>query len=109
MFDAESNISLVDSLKKKGINEVFDKNKADFSPISNTDLYCDSVIHSTKLGVDRKGIIGAAATVVMLGAASPFREEKIKVTEEFIVDRAFGYLVSDSSERVLFSGVINKI
>ena len=81
---------------------------ADFSPISNTDLLCSQVIHATKLGVDRKGIIGVAMTHVLTdGAAAP--DERIKVVEEFNVDRAFGYLISDRHNRVIFSGVINKI
>ena len=106
-FTAESNYDLVNNLKAKGINDVFSAN-ADFSPISNTDLSCSQVIHATKLGVDRKGIIGAAMTcVTTVGAAAPSR--KIEVIEEFNVDRAFGYLISDRRDRVIFSGVINKI
>ena len=106
-FSAESNYDLVNNLKAKGINDVFSVN-ADFSPISNTDLLCSQVIHATKLGVDRKGIIGAAMTYVATeGAAAP--SKKIEVIEEFNVDRAFGYLISDRRDRVIFSGVINKI
>ena len=45
--------------------------------------------------------------VAMQGASGP--DERIKVTEEFIVDKAFGYLISDSFNRILFSGIINKI
>ena len=106
-FNAESKYDLVEALQNKGIKDVFSSN-ADFSPISNTDLSCSQVIHSTKLGVDRKGIIGAAMTYVMTdGAAAPDRRTKIH--EEFIVDRAFGYLVSDRYNRIIFSGIINKI
>ena len=106
-FSAESNYDLVNNLKAKGINDVFSAN-ADFLPISNTDLFCSQVIHTTKLGVDRKGIIGAAMTYVATeGAAAP--DKRIEVIEEFNVDRAFGYLISDRRDRVIFSGVINKI
>ena len=106
-FNAESKYDLVEDLKNKGIKDVFGTN-ADFSPISNSDLSCSQVLHSTKLGVDRKGIIGAAMTYVsMSGASGP--DERIKVTEEFRVDKAFGYLISDSFNRILFSGIINKI
>ncbi|MCR5646746.1 MAG: hypothetical protein K6F81_00500 [Acholeplasmatales bacterium] len=106
-FNAESKYDLVEALQNKGIKDVFSSN-ADFSPISNTDLSCSQVIHSTKLGVDRKGIIGAAMTYVMTdGAAAPDR--RTKIYEEFIVDRAFGYLVSDRYNRIIFSGIINKI
>jgi len=108
-FSAESNFDIIDGLIKGGINDVFNPDIADFSPISKTPLYCDKIIHSTKLGVDRKGIIGAATTVVELmdGTAAPDR--KIEIVEEFVVDRAFGYLVSDYKNRVIFSGIINKI
>ena len=41
------------------------------------------------------------------GAAAP--DKRIEVIEEFNVDRAFGYLISDRRDRVIFSGVINKI
>ena len=109
MFNAKSNLDIVNNLKAKGIKDVFDASKADFSPISNIDLFCSKVIHSTNLSVDRKGIIGAAATVATMKATAAAPSEVIRITEEFIVDRAFGYLIGDSRNRILFSGIINKI
>ncbi|MCH5180906.1 MAG: hypothetical protein J1F32_06810 [Erysipelotrichales bacterium] len=91
------------------IKEIFNSYKADFSNISTNDMYVSQVMHQTKLKVERKGIEGAAITALIdTGTSAPDYEYK-KVYETFIVDKAFGYVITDSYGVTLFSGVVNDI
>lgn len=78
----------------------------DFSTLSDEPCYCVKVHHVTDLTVNRKGIEGAAVTVIPgAGAAAPM----VTVYEDFIVDKAFGFIITDPYGVTLFSGVINNI
>ena len=90
-----------------GIQEVFDEYKSDFSGITESEVYVDAVIHKCALKVNKKGIEGAAVTAVVGdGAGAPIYQN---VYHDYIVDRAFGFVLTDSYGTVLFSGALNKI
>lgn len=81
----------------------------DFSSLTDEPCYCEKVRHVTKLKVNKKGIEGAAVTILgMPGAAAP-DEEYEKVYLDFVVDKAFGFVITDPYGVTLFSGVVNKI
>ena len=69
-------------------------------------LFVESIIHQTKLKVDETGIEGAAVTIVF---GTDESERPIVKLHDFVIDRAFGYLLTDSYGNVLFSGVVNTI
>lgn len=78
--------------------------------MTDEELICDGVRHVAKLTVNKKGIEGAAATVLpRAGSAGPGEKIYEDVYEDFIVDRAFGYTVSDRHGNILFSGVIANV
>lgn len=78
----------------------------DFSTITNDTVYCDKIQHVTDLTVNRKGIEGAAVTVAPApGAAGPMET----VYSDFIVNKAFGFIITDSRDTTLFSGVVNNV
>ena len=92
-----------------GINKLFDFEQCDFSNISDEQLACDGVIHKCSIDVNDKGIEGAAVTVMpMAGAAGPL-EGYEEVYHDYIVDRAFGFVITDSYGSVIFSGVVNSV
>ena len=92
-----------------GINKLFDFEQCDFSNVSDEQLACDGVIHKCSIDVNDKGIEGAAVTVMpMAGAAGPL-EGYEEVYHDYIVDRAFGFVITDSYGAVLFSGVVNSV
>lgn len=98
-------------LKEKfGIERLF-KNPAnesdacDFSTLTSSPAYCTAVYHTTELAVDKKGIEGAAGTIMPGGDGAPQPTEKY----DFVIDRAFGFIITDSRDITLFSGVVNKI
>ena len=75
--------------------------------LTDTDnLFVESIIHQTKLKVDETGIEGAAVTIV---CGTDESEGPIIELHDFVIDRAFGYLLTDSYGNVLFSGVVNTI
>ena len=91
------------------INKLFDFEQCDFSNVTDEQLACDGVIHKCIIDVNDKGIEGAAVTVMpMAGAAGPL-EGYEEVYHDYIVDRAFGFVITDSYGAVLFSGVVNSV
>lgn len=92
-----------------GINKLFDFEQCDFSNVTDEQLACDGVIHKCSIDVNDKGIEGAAVTVMpMAGAAGPLDGYE-EVYHDYIVDRAFGFVITDSYGAVLFSGVVNSM
>ncbi len=110
-FDASFDEDISEILKEEfGIEKLFSRTKCDLSNLSSEPLYCNQVIHKCALEVTDKGIEGAAVTIMALdGAAGPPIEEYENVFHDFTVDRAFGFIITDSYDTVVFSGVINKI
>ena len=93
-----------------GINDLFDLEECDFSNITDERLACDGVIHKCSIDVNNKGIEGAAVTVMPMndyGAGSLEGYEEL--FHDYIVDRAFGFVITDIYGTVLFSGVVNNV
>lgn len=91
------------------INKLFNIEECDFSSITDEDVACDGVIHKCSLEVNARGIEGAAVTVMpMAGAPGPL-EGYEKVYHDYIIDRAFGFVITDNCGTVLFSGAVNNV
>ena len=108
-YDAEYDGDIQNTLREKfGINSVFNIETADFSNLVDGAAYIQQVLHQTKLVVNSYGIEGAAVTVQnVCGSAGP--GEYTNVYHTFVVDKAFAFIVSDSSGTVLFTGVTKSI
>lgn len=91
-----------------GIKKVFDLAQSDFSSITEAQIGIRAVLHKCKLTVDKKGIEGAAATAVD-GGGSPGPSDYTNVYHDFVVDRAFGFVLIDNYGTVLFSGAVNTL
>ena len=88
---------------------MFDKNAADFTSLSTyKPLFCDSVRHVTKLTVDRVGIEGAAVTILR-GAGAPGPDGYENVYQDFLVDKTFGFVLTNRYDTTLFAGVIDNV
>lgn len=107
-FTASYDGYLKSVLSDMGITDLFSAEDCDFSALTDEPTYCDDVIHSASLTVNKRGIEGAAVTVIP-GAGAPGPGEYTLVYEDFVVDRAFGFILSDTYGVNLFSGVINFI
>lgn len=105
-FDICSDMDLVEKLKELGITDVFDKSKADFSPIllENIEAWVDQVKHAARVAIDEKGVTAAAYTVILeCGAAMPPEEEI-----DFTLDRPFLFYVESQDGLPLFTGIVNE-
>lgn len=91
-----------------GINKLFGL-ECDFSNVTDDRLSCGGVIHKCSIDVNDKGIEGSAVTVMpMAGASGPLEGYK-NVYHDYIVDRAFAFVITDSYGSVIFSGVVNSV
>ena len=108
-FEAEFDENLIDIMTNEyGIKDLFSAESCDLSPIFSDDAYASSLRHIAKLKTDKKGIEGAAVTLLATDGAASSPLYPIE-RQEFIVDRSFGFTVTDSHGICLFSGVVEKI
>lgn len=92
------------------VHAMFDTDRSDFTSITDLPSYCTEVRHVTELKVNKKGIEGAAVTVIQMnGSAGPGEQEYEDVYVDFVVDGAFGFILTDRYDTTVFSGVINAI
>ncbi|MDE5601876.1 MAG: hypothetical protein K2J16_05205 [Clostridia bacterium] len=92
-------------INKLFINPEYTSDGCNLSTLTDTPSFCTAIQHVTNLTVNKKGIEGAAVTV-MIGPTSA-RPAEIKL--DFVIDKAFGFIITDSDNVTLFSGVVNKI
>lgn len=101
----DNNISPV--LMAMGMQKAFSSN-ADFSNLLNGNSSIATVQHVTDLTVDKKGIEGAAVTAIV-APTSIAPDEYTVIRETFEVNRAFGYIITNSENIPIFSGAIHSI
>lgn len=101
-FEFTSNsISLTETMKKLGMKSAFDRDKADFSLMSNGSLYISDILHKAFIKVDEHGTEAAAATAVLLKTTGT---EDIP-TAELVLDKPFIYQIIDNETgQILFLG-----
>lgn len=110
-FSASFDKDVKDVLEKYfDVHAMFDMDRSDFTSVTDLPSYCTSVRHVTELKVNKKGIEGAAVTVIpMDGSSAPGEQEYEDVYVDFIVNGAFGFILTDRFGTTVFSGVVNKI
>lgn len=92
-----------------GIDLLFDEQNCDLTPlVGANNAYCFGAKHVATLKVDRRGIEGAAV-FVLLGAGEAGLDEYTEVRQDFVVDRAFGFVLIDLYDTPLFAGVVNEV
>lgn len=92
-----------------GIRDMFSGRDGDFTALANLKPhFCTAVYHTANLTVDKKGIEGAAVTVIP-GAGAPGPGEYTDVYNDFVLDRPFGFIITDEYNVTLFSGVVNVV
>ncbi len=108
-FDDDINTVLREDL---GISRMFSPKDADFSALSHNsgfNLFCNKVVHKTAVRVDEAGIEGAAITAVSLDNSAPPPPPYKTIYHDLLIDRSFGFILTDYNGTPLFSGVINEI
>ncbi len=107
-FEAKFNGDLSSVLGKSfGIESLFDSQGCDLSGISSSGAYCGSLMHSVSLKIDKSGIGGAEPVALTPSPSQSGPDYYEDVYHELMVDRAFGFVLTDSYGTVLYSGVIS--
>ena len=108
-FSASCNSDAMNVLSETfGVTDLFSPTKSDLTALTDDGAFCTGVRHVATLTVDETGIEGAAATVLP-AAGDPGPDEYEDVYLDFIVDRAFGFLLTDRYDTVLFAGAIETV
>ncbi len=103
--DIASSMVLNDKLSALGLKDPFISGLADFSRLSETDLFISKVLHKTHLKIDEKGTEAAAATTVIIDVTSMPTYD-----HEMIIDHPFQvYIVDLENNLILFSGLLTDV
>lgn len=103
-FDVSSKIDLKDGLSQLGITDIFDSQKADFSPLSESlrNAALSAAEHDARVMIDEEGCKASALTALMSdGSAMP--EDEV----DFVVDRPFVFEIVSETGLPLFVGIVN--
>ena len=103
-FDVSSNIDLRDGLNALGITDIFDAEKSDFTPLTDStdEIFFSKVEQDTRVMIDEEGCKAASLTVMMYdGAGAP------EDHAEFILDRPFIFEIMSDTGLPLFVGIVN--
>lgn len=108
-FDITSQCDLIEGMRELGITDIFDREKADFSPLGvevDGAVYIDKVNNAVRVAVDEKGV-SAASFIVMdyCGDALPDDYPVI----DFKLDRPFIFVIENNDDMVLFCGIVNNL
>ena len=113
LFKFEYELNLLEDLKKLGVEDVFDKEKADLSNMCKEgDNYIGEAIHKANIEFSNDGIKASAVTVAGgYGAATgPYFEHLFKVPVKEIdltFDKPYMYIIRDKeSGEVWFTGTV---
>jgi serpin B len=108
-FSLDFNAGLRGYLEKMGMGIAFQYPQADFGPMGSRQFYLSEVIHKTRLEVDEKGTVAAAATAVLALAGARYLPPRPRPIKTLVFDRPFVVLIGDSqTDAVLFAGVIEE-
>ena len=111
-FDVDSDLELTDALKALGVADVFDSQKADFSPLIDEENFDESVAvtqvqHAARVKIDEKGCEAAAFTAIMADATSAMPEELPEI--EMDLNRPFVFCITGVEGLPLFIGTVNSL
>ena len=106
-FSVENKSDFIPYLRELGVTDVFDAEKADFSPLGK--MFSSASVglfdHNVHVSVNENGLEGAGySTSALMKGIDP--SDPI---DEFILDRPFAFFVTTYEGLPLFAGVVNQI
>lgn len=90
-FDLHDSLKLNDALQALGVTDAFDKNKADFAPLTEQPAYVESVNQAARVKINEEGVEAAAYTEVDVNAAAAPPQELPE--EEMNLNRPFLFVI----------------
>lgn len=99
-FEVEYGVEMKDILQAMGMTDAFDREKADFTGISEDGgLFIGRVLHKTAITVAEQGTKAGAATVVETREGSMIQVDESKTVT---LDRPFVYMLIDCEQNLPF-------
>ena len=111
-FDVSADLELTDALRALGVSDVFDFDRADFSPLVDFSRFdkpvaVTQVQHAARVKIDEKGCEAAAFTAITAECTSAMPEELPVI--EMDLDRPFAFLITGVDGLPLFVGTVNTL
>lgn len=104
-FDITSSGDIKDMLQGMGITDVFGPQASDFTAIISDAPVCVTAVNqAARVIIDEQGV-KAASYIEIPGAGAGMPPEEVI---DFVLDRPFLFVISDSSGIPLFTGVVNE-
>ena len=106
-LDLTNKISLVETMRKLGIQEAFDSQKADFTGLltPETPAFLAEASHATRFKMDEEGAEAAAYTIMKMEMAMQIPDK----IYDFTVDRPFLFVLTAFNESPLVVGRVNNL
>ncbi|MGM9637649.1 MAG: serpin family protein [Eubacteriales bacterium] len=105
-FSVDFSTLLNDALIQMGMTDAFSA-AADFTGISDIELFIGQVIHQTSITVAEQGTVAGAVTIVEMDECA---DDLDVVVHEITLDRPFVYLIVDNHTNLpIFMGVMNQM
>lgn len=102
-FDISSKIGLSEGLKNLGVTDVFDMDKSDFTPLTDSPVFISEANHAARVVIDEEGCTATAFTEMLYATAPMPPEDEM----DFILDRPFIFAVASDTRQPLFIGTVN--
>ncbi len=104
-FDVAATIDLSKVMEALGIVDVFYSDKADFSPLTDSEACVSSATHSARVKIDEQGVEAAAFTVIMVDEMAFMDPPPVY---EFKCDRPFVFAIEGQDGLPLFIGTVEQ-
>ena len=102
-FKMEYEIKLNDVLQSMGMIAAFNPDQANFSGISDQDIYISEVRHKSMVDVNEEGTVAAAVTII------DFRLTSVGTVKYMTINRPFVFMIHNKQTgTILFMGKISK-
>ena len=101
-FTIHSNYDFSSILQEEN---VFDE--ISFPSLTSDAVNISSVMHECVIDVNKNGITGGAYNMIPVFTRP--ETEYTKVENTLVIDRSFGFVISDPSGTIVFTGIVNNI
>ena len=100
-FEFETKYDLIGSLESLGVHDAFDEDNANFTGMTDEQVYLDQAVHKAFVNVNEEGTEAAAVTALVVQAQSGPPEPR----HEFVADHPFMFVIQEKETgEILFIG-----
>lgn len=102
-FDISSQTGLSEGLKNLGVTDIFDIERSDFSPLTDSPVFISEANHAARVIIDEEGCTATSFTEMLYATAPMPPEDEMN----FILDRPFIFAVTSDTSQPLFIGTVS--